>query len=288
MKMLSTTWKHIRRSPYQALAAIFIMTQTFFVITLFTFLIFGSAKIIDYFESQPRLNAFFNLETKQEDIDTLGKELKKTDLVANLTFVSKKEAVERYKKWNADDPLMTEFVSEGVLPASYEITAKNLSDLEPISEILKKSPLVLKVQFPKDVVENLLHWTDAIRKIGIVVISVLALDSIFLMVIIIGIKISQKKEEIEIMQLLSATKWYIRWPFLYEGILYGMLGALIGWSLAIGILMYYMPTLKSFFADIPVLSVSPLFVLQILGIEAVIALIIGILSSYLAVLRYQK
>jgi cell division transport system permease protein len=60
----------------------------------------------------------------------------------------------------------------------------------------------------------------------------LSLVSIFIMATIIGIKISQKKEDIEIMKLIGATNWYIRWPFLTEGILYGIIGAVVGWAIA--------------------------------------------------------
>jgi len=56
---LNTAWNHIRRSPYQAFAAVFIMMQTFFVISLFTFIIIGSAKVITYLESLPQVSAFF-------------------------------------------------------------------------------------------------------------------------------------------------------------------------------------------------------------------------------------
>lgn len=142
--------------------------------------------------------------------------------------------------------------------------------------------------YPQDIVANLIRWTDALRKLGLVIIMVLALDSIFLMIIIIGIKISQKKEEIEIMRLLSATNWYIRWPFMLEGVFYGVIGAFFGWLVATGMMFYALPTLHAFFGSIPVLTISPLYLLILLGFEMIIAIIIGIFSSFLAVLRYLK
>lgn len=289
-KTAQTAWTHIRRSPYQAIAAIFIMTQTFFVISLFTMLIIGSAKIIDYFESIPKVSVFFKNETKQESIDTLSEQLKKDTRVSEVTFISKKEAITIYKNQVAkDDPVLMDLVTEDVLPAAIEVSANDIADLPEVVSLLTPSAnLIDKIVFPKDVIANLIQWTSALRQIGVVTSVVLALDSIFIMVIIISIKISQKKEEIEIMKLLSATNWYIRRPFLMEGIFYGILGAVIGWLLASAVLIYATPFLTSFLGDIPLLPVSPIFFLGLLGAEICIAIVLGMIASFLAVLRFLK
>lgn len=288
MKAWSSTWKYMRRTPYQALAAVFIMTQTFFVISLFTFVIYGSERIISYFEAQPQVTAFFKDEATQEEINSLGEDLQQSGKVSELKFVSKAQALEIYKEQNKSDPLLTDLVTEGILPASFEISAIDITDLSTISDVLKKAPIVDQVLYPQDIVANVIRWTDALRKLGLVIIFVLALDSIFLMIIIIGIKISQKKEEIEIMRLLSATNWYIRWPFMLEGIFYGIIGACLGWLLATGAMFYALPMLRDFFGSIPVLTASPMYLFALLGFEIIIAILIGIFSSFLAVLRYLK
>ena len=214
MGIRKTTWHHIRRSPYQTFAAIFIIMQTFFVVSIFTFVIFGSAKIITYFESLPQVTVFFKNEAKQENIDSLKNQILKSGKASKITYVSKKEALQRYQQKFKQDPLLLEFVTADILPASLEIQTTKIADLTSISDTIKNTSFVKEVIFPKDVVSRLVEWTDALRKIGAVLIVVLSLDSIFIMVIIIGIKISQKKDEIEIMRLLGATTWYVRWPFI--------------------------------------------------------------------------
>ncbi len=288
MKSTKTAWNHVRRSPYQALAAIFIMMQTFFVLSIFTFIVFGSANLINYFESKPQVTAFFKNEAQQQNIDALSDSLKQSGKVKDVKFVSKKEALSIYRQQNKNDPLLLDLVTEGVLPSSLEISAMNISDLSGISDTLQSSSMVERVVYPKDVVATLSKLTNALRKIGLAVIAVLAIDSIFIMVIIIGIKISQKKEEIEIMRLLSATNWYIRWPFLYEGVFYGVIGAVFGWLFASGLVLYAFPSLQSFFGSIPFLPLSPLFFLTLLCAEVFLAVLLGIFSSFLAVLRYLK
>lgn len=284
----NTAWRHIRRSPYQAFAAVFIMMQTFFVLTFFTFLIVGSSKVISYFESVPQVTAFFKDEAKQSEIDALGQQIKNTQKVSKLEFVSKEDALKIYREQNKDDPLLLDLVTADILPSAFKVSADKIEDLSAISDILSKSPIVDRVVFQKDVVQNLAIWTNAARKIGAVLSIVLALDAVFLMVIIIGIRISQRKEEIEIMRLIGATNWYVRWPFIFEGIFYGLIGSVFGWIIGVLLLWYSIPFLSTFLRGIPVLPVSYEFLLELLGIEIVLALILGFFSSFIAVLRYLK
>lgn len=285
---LKTAWHHIRRYPYQTSAAVLIMTLTFFVVSAFTFLILGSSKVISYFESKPQVTAFFRDEAKQENIDALKDQLNSTGEIASIRFVSKQEALEIYTQQNKDDPLLLDLVTADILPASLEISTVNISDLAGISEMLKQSPFVAEVIFQKDVVSALTAWTSAIRKIGIALVVGLSLVSIFIMATIIGIKISHKKDEIEIMRLIGATSWYVRWPFLFEGVFYAVFGAFLGWLIASGLLLYAMPFLSTFLRGIPDLAVSPLFLLGLLGVEFLLAIILSVFSSFLAVLRYLK
>lgn len=289
MEFLNTTWNHIRRYPYQAFAAVFIMVQTFLVISFFTFLVVGATGIISYFESVPKVTAFFKEEAKQENIDALRSQLQASKKVADVRFVSKQEALKIYSKQVSDDPLLMDLVTAEILPPSLEVSTKNVEDLEAIASMMRQATHVDKVIYQKDIIETLRVWTDAVRKVGIVLISVLALDSIFIMVIIIGIKISQKKKEIEVTRLLGATHWYIRWPFILEGITYGVIGAFFGWIVAVGGLLYATPFLQStVLKSIPLLPASPLFLLEVLVAELLFAAVLGIIASYLAVLRYLK
>lgn len=288
MKTFKSTWRNIRRSPYQAFAAVFVMTLTFLFISFFTFLLFGSSKAISYFESMPQVTAFFRQEVKQADIDNLKDDLNKTNKIASVNFVSKQDAFKIYKEQNKDDPLLLELVTADILPASLEISTIKIEDLSAINNILKDSPLVSEVVFQKDVVSILTSWTNALRTIGLSLIIVLSLVSIFIMVIIIGIKISQKKQDIEIMRLIGAGGWYIRWPFIFEGIFYGVVGAVLGWGIASVALWYATPMFSSFLKGIPIFPLPLVFLLGLLGGEMMVAIVLGAFSSFIAVLRYLK
>lgn len=286
--MFKTAYHHIRRSPYQAFAAILIMMVTFFAVTVFTFLILGSSVVITYFESIPRVTAFFKTDAKQADIDALKSQLLTNGKIESIKVVSHQDAFSIFKKQHKEDTLMLDLVSADILPESFEISTKQLSDLPSVSDSLKSSPIVDSISYYQDVVPKLLSWTHAIREIGIILVVVLSVVSILIMTIIIGLKVAQKKEEIEIMRLIGATKLYISGPFLLEGIYYGILGAIIGCGIAIGALLYMTPMLMSFLKDIPVFPIPPLFFAELLGAEVVLGILLGIISSWLAVNRYIK
>lgn len=287
MALSSTTmWHHMRRSPYQALAAILIMTLTFLTISIFTFLILGSHKVINFFESKPQVTAFFKDEAKKSDTDALQQQLQQSGKVSDIKFVSKDQALQIYKEQNKNDPLLLELVTADILPASLEVSTYNIQDLAPIAASIKNLSFVQEVVYQKDVVTTLSAWTDAIRKMGIVLIIILAGVSIFIMTTIISIKIANKREEIEIMKLIGATNWYISLPFVYEGILYGAIGAVIGWVFASAGLLYSTPFLETFLNGIPLLPIPPLFYIELLCFELLLAILLGIVSSLLAVRRY--
>src|SRR5260221_296784 len=186
------------------------------------------------------------------------------------------------------DPLLLDLVTADILPASLEISTVQLSDLPEISNSLTKNPIVQEVIFQRDVVATLTSWTNAIRILGIMLIVVLSVVSIFIMATIIGIKISQKKEEIEVMQLLGATKCYISWPFIFEGIVYGIIGTLVGWLISSAALLWATPYLENFLRGIPLLPVPWYIYVGLLISEWVLAIFLGTVASMVAVRRYIK
>lgn len=286
---IQTVAKYIRRSPYQSIAAVLIMSLTFLTIAVFAIITIISIRVISYFETRPQLSVFFKPEATNEQMNALRDQLTSTNKTQGIKFVSKDEALSIYKKQNQDDPLLLDLVTSDILPASLDVQAKNAQDLAVLAQVAKGSPAVDEVVFQKDIVDSLIKFTNGLRQIGLVIISTLVVVSIFVILTIIGIKITVRKDEIEIMKLIGATNWFIRTPFLLEGIFYGAVGAIIGWSVAFGVLYFYAsPQIASFFAGVPVLPIDPILTFSVLGVLLGSAIILGAFSSFLAVLRYLK
>jgi len=287
-KSLATAYKHMRRTPYQALAAIVVLTLTFFIAALYFLVMVGSEQILRYFETRPQVTVFFKDDATDEQIQKVQETLSQTTGVSQTRFISKEEALAIYRKQNKDDPLLLEMVTADILPASLEISASDVIYLGKIAESVTGQPGVEEVVYQEDVINALTAWTKAVRIAGIALLSFLALTSILIILIIIGLRISARRTEIEILRLLGATQWYILGPFLVEGISYGILGALIAWGVAYLVLLYSTPFLVSFLGDIPLLPVPFLFMFALLSGMLVLGTVIGSIASLLAARRFIR
>lgn len=285
---LKTVAKYLRRSPYQAISATLIMTLTFFTISMFAFLTVVSVRLIDHLESRPQLSVFFTDTATSEDINNLKNSLEATGKVSVVKYISKEQALKIYQQQNKNDPITLDLVTADVLPASIEIQAPKAEYLSSLLPIVKKGQNIDQIIFQQDIVDKLIQWTNALRIVGIVVISVLVIVSIFVILTIIGIKITIRREEIEIMKLIGASNWFIRTPFLLEGIFYGFVGALLGWGVSYGILFALTPYIEAYLNGIPIFPISYIVVFGILGGEIIAACFLGAFASFMAVLRYLK
>ncbi len=285
---LKTVIKYIRRSPYQAVAAILIMTLTFLTVSVFAIISLLSIRIIDYFESRPQISVFFNPDTPQEQIDAARQKIESTGKAASVNFISQEEALAIYREFNKDEPLLVELVSADILPPSLDVKALEVTDLPELAQVAQGSEGVDRVIFQKDIVDTLSKWTNAFRQIGILIVLVLSVVSVFVILTIIGIKITNRRGEIEIMKLIGASDWFIRTPFILEGVFYSFVGAVLGWAVSYGALLIFGPSLQSFFSGVPVFPIEPIYMFIILGIQLVAAVLLGSLASFIAVFRYLK
>jgi len=297
MRVLSITWKHIRRSPYQALAAILTMFLTLLLVGIFFLMTTASALTLQYFEGKPQITVFFAEKAGKIEADALKKTLEDTGKVASTKFVSKEDALVMYRDQNKKDPLLLEMVTADILPASLEISATDPKYLAELVPFIKKADGVEEVVYQKDVIDTLLSWTNAIRLIGGVLMVLLAFDAILTVVTVISMKIALKKEEIEILKLVGASPWYIRFPFIAEGGLYGVFAAPIAWIIITGVLLWIRPFLFTFLSTIPSISTvlnNPLgssfllFSLAFLVGLSAIGFLLGSIGSFVATNRYLK
>lgn len=278
----------IRRTPYQSLAAIILTTLTFFSLSIFSLVVLGTTRMLTYFESRPQVTAFFKDEATQGDAESLRRQIETETSIETSTYVSKDDALKLYKEQNQDNPLLLEMVTADILPASLEVSAKNVGDLEKIASIMQKDPLIEEVVFQKDVIDTLRKWLGGIRLAGLFLTTLLTIASVTTIVVIIGLKFRSKKPEMYTLTLLGATNWYIRRPFILESIFYGCLGAIIGWGMSYILLLYLTPNLMAFLGEIRLVPVPYWVMLAILGGEIIVGAILGGVSSLIATRRIGR
>ncbi len=288
MGQIKKTLKLLRRSPYQALAAALAMSLTFFVASIFIVLILGGQIVLNYIEQRPQVIVFFKDDVADSKVNELIGKIKDTGITKDIKYVSKEEALAIYRERNKDDPLLLESVSAEFLPSSIDISVKKAVDIAEITKIVKDLPQVDKVITPENLVEQLVKWTKTIRFGGIIFVSTLLAVSFLIIIMVIGMRIAVRRDEISIISLVGATRWYIAKPFFIEGALYGFLGASLAVLLVYAVLLFYSPKIQEFLGPIQVFPISPLFFVYLWAAEALVAAAVGIAGAALALYRYLK
>lgn len=292
---------YIRRSPFQAFAAIFVLTLTFFVATVVSLLVYSSNQLINYFETRPQVIAFLKDTASDSDIAALQHKLESDSRIKDVKYVSKEEALAIYKKATSDNPLLGQLVSPSIFPASLEFSVKDLSFAQAVISDVKKEPIVDSVGFTaalggesslNDVVSRLQRISNYVKIGGIVFVGLLGLTSLVVLLIIISMRMATRREEVEILDLIGATAGFIRSPIIIEALIYAVLGAFLGWIIAFIGILYLAPSAVVYFGEIPVLPKDTLGLFElfgtILGIELASGIILALAGSLLAVSRVKK
>lgn len=296
-----TSLDSIRRSPFQALASILTLTVTFFVATIILVLVYSSSQLLTYFETRPQVIAFLKSDANADTTNALRAKLTADVRLKDVKYVSKEDALAIYKNATSDNPLLGELVSPSIFPASLEFSVKDLAQTKDIIGELKKEAIVDSVGFTASIGgQNALdEVVDRLRKIalyvkvgGLVLVGVLGAVSFIVLMVIISMRITTKKSDLETLKLIGATSGFIRAPILFEAMTYAIVGVAIGWLVGLILVLYATPGILSYFVGINILPRNTLqffeLMLAILGIEILISMFIAIMGSFVATSRALK
>ena len=298
---MNTALKNIRRTPFQSLSAVFVVSITLFVVGIFSLVTLASHSILLNFETKPQIIAYLKDTHTTDQVAGLISTLTSTQGVKNAVYISKQDALELYKKSVGNDPVLLGTVTDwgivtaDILPASVEITASDPKSFETIVSILEKSDVVSEtpagkkeIDFPQDVISELTKWTNAIRTAGLLLITALTIVCILTIMIIISMKISSRRMEIGTLKLLGAKNFYIIKPYLTESMIYGLAGAFFGWVMSYITLLYSTPFLAPRLGGVVSFTVRPSIFLILLLALLIFGLVLSLISSLFAAARFVK
>lgn len=299
-----TMWRIIKngfstfvRNGVLSFASTTIMVLT--LISLSTFFIINIALNtgISSIQEKIDLSAYLKDDAPEAEVLNLQTELASFSEVQTVKYVSKDEALSRYKEQNKNNPKLLESLEglENPLPASIEVKVSDPQYIEKVAETFDKEPyknLVTKVSYKENkvVIDRLVNATKFIQRIGILATSAFGIVSLIIIFNTIRIAVFSQKNDIEIMKLVGATNWFIRGPFVLEGALYGIIGTIISMIGLAAILYYATPAIGNYFGESGSGVTNYLYdnVWLIFGIQLVIGVLIGVVSSVLALNRYLK
>lgn len=288
MKTILTSLLSMRRTPYQTIIAITLIALTSFVAYLFSLFLFSSYVVIQFFEASPQVMAYFELDTQPEFIADIAQQLQEQAGIDSVTVVTQQEALEFYREQNQDNPFLLELVTADILPASLEVSANSAEVLRQVRDELDQIERVESVILQQDLLTVVERWTRYLRILGVVSVGLLATLSLLLVIVIISLRIVSRRGAIGVMRLLGADRWFIQAPYLVEGWLYGVFGAMLGWVVATSVVLYATPNLQDFLGEIMLLPFEwQVFAIQ-LGVGVAVAGLLGMIASWIAVGRLIK
>ena len=219
--------KSLFRNGWMSVASVATVAVSLFICGVFWLLVLNVNNIATSLESEVEIRAFIREEVPQSQSLALQKEIAAYPGTKEVTFVSKEEALLSLKKqFGNEQSLLAALDGKNPLPDSLVIKTKAASDVIPIAQRLEKNPLLEKVRYGKGIVEKLFALINWVRLLGLGMMILLAVGAVVLIAITIRLTVYSRRREITIMKYVGATDWFIRWPFLLEGMFLGLLGSL--------------------------------------------------------------
>lgn len=287
------------RSAYVSLASVFVIMVALFVIGSTMFLDQLLTTSLHSLQEKVDINVYFVPEAAQTDIDAVRSAVAALPDVAQVTYTSREEALANYQERNKNDEIAKQALSElddNPLGANLAILAKETSQYENIARFLEEqreltaqNPVIDEVNYArnKDSIDKLTQIIGGVEQASMVIMLALIVASILITFNTIRLAIYTSREEISIMRLVGASNMFIRGPFMLQGMMYGLVAGVFSLLVFYPLLMWLGPLTESFFE----FNLFTYFIANfgyIFGVLVGIGVVLGLVSSMLAVARYLR
>lgn len=284
---LGEAFINLRRNLFMTFAAISIVAVS--LLLLGSVVVFGevTSRMVGLLDERVELNVFLFDEITPDQTEELESYLTEMPEVRSVEYVSKSAAFEEFKQWYEDTPGVIQNVDADVLPASYRVKLQDPSKVEVVSTRLDGRPGVEQVIFGGDQVRNLLRFNALLRAV-VVALTILFLGAATLLIAnTIRIAIYARRKEIGVMKLVGATNWFIRVPFILEGMAEAAIGAVIATAVIIAAKEFLLDQAQQVVTFLP-LTIGYDEIAQVFGILLIVGMFIGALGSIMAVRRFLE
>ncbi len=282
--------KNLGRNGWMTFASISAVMITLLILGVFLILALNVNHMAKTIENQVEIRVFLDVLADKSAIDQVEGEIRKLPQVNTITFVSKEEGLKQFKESLGEKAYLFEGLEkENPLPDSFVVKTKQPQDTSAAAKQIEQIQYVSWVNYGAGTVEKLFTATETVRNVGIVFIVGLGFTAMFLIANTIKLTIVARRREIEIMKLVGATNWFIRWPFFVEGLLMGIIGALVP-IIMLGVGYYYLLDAMQTNITLALFKLLPLFplVYQVALALLAIGAFIGIWGSLVSVRRFLR
>lgn len=292
--LLGEGFRNVFKNKKSTIASLVIMCATMFIFGLFFAVGQNVNHITKTIEEQQGMEVFIYDEATEEQRTELKNKIRSIPYVNTIEEKSKEQALEEMKKMFKDKKFLwaTYDGENNPFKASFVVTLTNLTKAEEVkTEIADSTEVVSNIEVRTDTINALIKIADGINIITTVILIILVLISIFIITNTIKLTVHARRKEISIMKYVGATNSFIRWPFMVEGMLIGLISVLI--SLLILSVIYnaviaqIQQSLINGMINIPLLTFQELFK-TLLTVYLVLGLGVGALGSAISMKKYLE
>ncbi len=289
---------NFRRNWVMSLGAVITIYLSLLLVGIFIATGFVVNNIVQSVEDKVTIQVFLKDGAATSDVNALQQWMLADPLVKGVDYTSKEEALKKFREDMKQSPEIIDQLEGNPLPASLDVTLKDPRSVEEMVAKIKRSELFLKVadrpddpedslKYGQQIVNKLFAFTRVVRVIQVVFVVMLAVVSLIFINNTIRLAIYARRKEIGIMRLVGASNWFIRTPFLLEGVMQALIGATLAIVSVVALQAAIMPRLKDTLSFLAV-SLSGTAMAQIALVLVLGGMLIGAAGSWLAMSRYLK
>ncbi len=282
------TFRSLFRNRFMAIASVLTVTLSMFILGIFLSAVLNINHMASYLENQVEMTVYLKDGLTTDQVMGVGKYLKAQPGMKDIKFTNKDEAMKEFRERMGDQQGLLDAINGNPLPASYEMSFQTPEQLKAAAEVVAKYQGVETVQYGKDIIEQLYKVAQVIRISGIVLIVFLAGAELFIISNTIRLTVFARRREIQIMKYVGATNGFIRWPFIFEGMVIGFIGSgIASFILWEGYKAVINAMTEAGLVFIPMIPMWPFMLYTTLIILAA-GVLIGILGSAISLRKYMK
>lgn len=282
------TFRSLFRNRFMAIASVLTVTLSMFILGVFLSAVLNINHMASYLENQVEMTVYLKDGLTTDQVMGIGKYLKAQPGMKEIKFTNKDQAMKDFRERMGDQQGLLDAINGNPLPASYQMSFQTPEQLKTAAEVVSKYQGVETVQYGKDIIEQLYKVAQVIRLSGIVLIIFLAGAELFIISNTIRLTVFARRREIQIMKYVGASNGFIRWPFLFEGMVIGFLGSgfasLILWE---GYKTVVSEMAAAGLVFIPMIPLWPFMGYTTLIILAA-GIVIGVMGSAISLRKYMK
>ena len=283
--ILAEGFKNVWRHKSSAVSSVFSIYLTLIVSGSLLIVSQNTNKLIEYLRDKYKIEVFFKDGVTEKRVEELAADFKSINGVNSITIISKKDAERIFKSQFGDDILS--ILGYNPLPISCVINLKkdwpSRIDIKPIISNLRKYREVDEINHQGKLISRIENYYESFLEIMVVIVSITLIIAVFIISNTVKLTILSKKELIRSLQLIGATKSFVKGPFIIEGVVHGLLATVLSFYTIIGVLNFS----KYFIYDLTRFDIyyDQVFIFQVL---LSLSLLVGFIGSNRAISRFLK